>query len=785
MVAEQETGKANRKRFQALFAGDPNFYGCFEPGEPVAKGDKQKGKTWTEKSPHKDMNWRRHLAGEMGLGIVPILKDSTCVYGGIDIDDYNIDVPKLCKELQLRRLPLMPMLSKSGGVHLYIFLKNPHKAIKVRALLINIASALGYPGVEIFPKQVKKGAVGNWLNLPYFGDSRQALDSDGEPMPIEAFLDLAESCLTDLNHEQPFTDGPPCLERLAPFIVDGERNAAMFAMGIYCKKKYPDTWDDELEKLNELMEPELETKELLSLIKSLREKEYKYKCGEPPIKAACNRDLCVKRTHGIIDRKLVFMPSAFYPYRRAAADISERLAATGKFFNRGGPVLVEENKIRMVNDHRLKSVVETIGNVQVHTSTVKTKPSLPSLEAMRTIRSSLDFKLPELKAVTSIPLLSESGEIISGFHDGVLSGVLHFPTIDLKQAVMDLKLLLRDYDFVDAGHRARALAAFITPLLRMSGLIEGHVPIDVSDADKSQAGKTLRTEIIYRIYRETPEKIILKDSKGGVGGMEESLSHALVKSRGFVRFDNVRGKLESQFFESIVTDFGRVSVRCFGVPQAEVDVSRLTFHLTSNGLHLSEDLANRCSIVRIMKRPDDYKYYDWAEGGILQHIEANSNHYLGCVFAVARHWVTSGRPRHKSKTLHDFREWAESMEWIMRNVFNETQLLADHREVQKGVAEPVKIWLRQMFEAIMENHKENVALSASALLEIATNSDLPVPGDKQTAQGIGVLLKKEFEAGDVLHLGGFNFERDVWHDTAKGRDVKRYTLERSGIEEQF
>ena len=73
------------------------------------------------------------------------------------------------------KLPLVPCMTKSGGVHLFLFTKEPIPAFKLQNKLEEIAASMGRTGDEIFPKQYEwskqqpqEKQTGNWLNMPYF-----------------------------------------------------------------------------------------------------------------------------------------------------------------------------------------------------------------------------------------------------------------------------------------------------------------------------------------------------------------------------------------------------------------------------------------------------------------------------------------------------------------------------------------------------------------------------------------------------------------------------------------
>ena len=69
--------------------------------------------------------WQDHVEGKRPLGIIPIREDSTCSWGSIDIDEYDVDALAVVKKIEQMKLPLVPCRSKSGGLHLFLFVTEP------------------------------------------------------------------------------------------------------------------------------------------------------------------------------------------------------------------------------------------------------------------------------------------------------------------------------------------------------------------------------------------------------------------------------------------------------------------------------------------------------------------------------------------------------------------------------------------------------------------------------------------------------------------------------------
>ena len=305
------------ERFMALFSGMEEAHGCYIIEENPEPGKKAKGRAFTKREKPTKAHWKRHLDGKETLGIIPIKSDNSCLWGAIDIDVYDLDLATFARQIYKKKLPLFPLRSKSGGCHLAVFLKEVVPAKVLQSKLSEIAASLGYGQSEIFPKQttvlVDKGDLGNWLNMPYFGgdeSSRYCLDQNGESMVLAVFLaaaeqgKLTEKQLLDINTAPPadeLEEAPPCLQSLAAQgFPQGTRNNGLFALGVYCRKAFPDTWAAVLEEFNQrYMDPPLESKEVQVIAKQLEKKDYNYKCNDQPLASFCNSAVCRMRKFGV------------------------------------------------------------------------------------------------------------------------------------------------------------------------------------------------------------------------------------------------------------------------------------------------------------------------------------------------------------------------------------------------------------------------------------------------------------------------------------------------------
>jgi len=312
------------EKFMALFKGNERLHGVRVPQATEVRRDDNKleAKHYSKEEPTTISHWVDHLSGKLGLGIAPVLDDSTVYWGAIDIDKY-VDFNHEELSRKLKGLPVVVAKSKSGGAHIYAFTDEAVPAALMQKKLTAFAAGLGYGGKssEIFPKQTElltdRGDHANWMNMPYFGATGRGLSAyaynDGEPLGAEEFIGIAYAKrmgkreLDKLEYvaivagTSQIPDGPPCLQHLAQLgFPQGSRNNGLFNVAVYLRKAFPDTWEQKLEEANrDLMKPPLTAREVEGVRRSVAAKTYGYKCNEQPICDHCDRKLCATRKFGI------------------------------------------------------------------------------------------------------------------------------------------------------------------------------------------------------------------------------------------------------------------------------------------------------------------------------------------------------------------------------------------------------------------------------------------------------------------------------------------------------
>ena len=303
-------------RLLATFAGAGNAHGTTIVGR-VGRNGKAESQSRIIREPLTEELVQAHIDGTQGVGAIPINDDNKCQFGCLDIDVYDLNHGELQDKIQKMKLPLMHCRSKSGGAHLYLFMKDWETAAQVRDYLSEMSIALGHSGCEIFPKQdtiiAERGDVGNFINMPYFNadlPQRYCFNKKTEALELDEFLDAVDKARVSLpeleglkfaGERKHFTDGPPCLEHLfAEGPITDERNKTMFMCGVYNKLKHSDDWENRLEEDNRtLCSDPLPSHEILNLRKSLTKKDWGYTCKDQPFKSYCDPVVCAVRKFGI------------------------------------------------------------------------------------------------------------------------------------------------------------------------------------------------------------------------------------------------------------------------------------------------------------------------------------------------------------------------------------------------------------------------------------------------------------------------------------------------------
>jgi len=328
------------KRYIKYFDGYREAYGLADFEHEDAKVDLESGKKkpvyrWNFE-PLTEEIYTSHLAGKISIGIQPCNIDKEARLGVIDVDpkDYaDFDKKFFIDKIQEFDLPLIPVESKSGGLHLWIFINEFMSAKDIVSFLTNLLPLFKLkPNTEIFPKQTEltrdestgKIGPGQFINLPYYGEERKALNVDGTSFTLNNFLQLIEANTVSKQDLQQitdgidrkiyegvngdFVDGPPCMAVLSKLSkeknFDG-KDRFMYNYHVLVKMKYPDIWEDKVKNapvkyFEEIHGNAWTDQKLKAKIKSWAKTEKGYTCNQDPLFEHCKKGICVKKKFGVL-----------------------------------------------------------------------------------------------------------------------------------------------------------------------------------------------------------------------------------------------------------------------------------------------------------------------------------------------------------------------------------------------------------------------------------------------------------------------------------------------------
>lgn len=307
------------RSFAQLFRGRDDVFGTYRlpDGAEVVEGEKLLGQGRTEKKKLTDKHWKEHLEGKNAIGIIPIMPGANdCWWFAIDVDRYGDPRQhyEFEKKIQKLGLPIVVFRSKSNGVHLYCFLTKPISAKIAMETMRKWTKLLGIGKCDMYPRQdtLRPGDDGNWINIPYFGETRKAIGLKGEDLSLDEFLQLAHSreiSPADLGStaeqaskaadagEHP--GAPPCIQTMMrDGLHTGRIDDGLFHVGVYMKKAFPDTWQEKLSEWNtEYCQPPAKFSDVARIIGSLEKKDYQYRCKV--LEDICDKGVCKTREFGV------------------------------------------------------------------------------------------------------------------------------------------------------------------------------------------------------------------------------------------------------------------------------------------------------------------------------------------------------------------------------------------------------------------------------------------------------------------------------------------------------
>jgi len=241
-IGNNTVDKSTVDAFQKLFKGREDAWGSVE------------GRS--NKEPVTRELYKAHLEGKTSLGIYPLLDDGTCNFFGIDQDRKDTaTVLAIRQEFNHLGLSVYCADSKSKGHHIFGFAdpSEPFVAKEIRRVCFYVLDKVKAQ-CEVFPKQdfldPEMVPLGNYINLPCFGTTRQFFTRELKTVPIEeAVKRILTISKADVEEALKIVPPPvipkmvvkkvrgarrgeaaPCIEAMLKGVPSGARDVAAFAL---------------------------------------------------------------------------------------------------------------------------------------------------------------------------------------------------------------------------------------------------------------------------------------------------------------------------------------------------------------------------------------------------------------------------------------------------------------------------------------------------------------------------------------------------------------------------
>lgn len=304
-------------------------------------------------------------------------------------------------------------------------------------------------------------------------------------------------------------------------------------------------------------------------------------------------------------------------------------------------------------------------------------------------------QLRTLELISDVPIFKEVGdqaELVTGYDADkkalVTGDVSKYDFMELDEAVKIIKELFIDFSFVDQSDLSRAIGSLITPAMCHADMLKGdYRPLVFIDADYAGAGKGTLVNTLVIPYTDHPALVTQDDSS--IGSIDDKVGNAVMEGHNLIVVDNLKPtykmkELSSAFLEGMITSEA-IGFRSAGQRHKTLKVDNTCMYLTTNGMPLSKDLADRSLYISIRKRDVryDFKYY---EQGHKNYLIENRPRVMSAIYTVLREYVKRGKPEKKADEGHRFLKTVPIINYIVTEIFELPDITTGTRQrtIQKA-----------------------------------------------------------------------------------------------------
>jgi len=388
--------------------------------------------------------------------------------------------------------------------------------------------------------------------------------------------------------------------------------------------------------------------------------------------------------------------------------------------------------------------------------------------------------LPKLKGVVSIPVMTESGELLmrEGYDDA--SGIFHnvdkncVPQVNLDATREDARAavqwieeeVLADFPFEDKASKAAAISLAILPFIRE--LIAGQTPLYLIDKPSAGTGATMLTKALLMAF--IGKEITTKQWTSTEDERRKQITAHLMSGGGPIFFDNMSDKISSNVLAMALTS-ETISDRVLQTSKLVTLRNRSIWAATGNNPQFEDQLLRRIVRVRLVPvTADPTARTGFRHPELLKWLHDNRKEFVEKILTIIVAWSNAGRPMFSGKGLASYESYSRVVGGIVE--FVGIPGFLTNLEQFKASQDSERVLLEELVKAWWSEHggqpmKPKQVCAIFKDLEVASLWDAPTERGQVTKTGKWLSLQQDriVDLGDisvqVMHSGRTFYLKEV------------------------
>jgi hypothetical protein len=304
------------------------------------------------------------------------------------------------------------------------------------------------------------------------------------------------------------------------------------------------------------------------------------------------------------------------------------------FFTRDGAILVpEEGKLRTVGMGWVRTVLSEACRFYAGD-----RQASPPLDITAAVYAGPERYFRPIDRIIPYPVMTASGRVITerGYDDETRCwyDIPELPGVGSAGEARDiLDDFFVDFPFMEEADRTNLYSMLLTFILRPR--ISGPVPAFLVQAPVQGTGKTKLVTVALSLL--VGDRVTFQTFPRDETEVQKTMGGFIMAGYPYFFFDNVKGKIRSDFIEAMVTG-KRVSFRIVGKADVHSAENNFVFIFTSNNPSVEPDLTRRIVPVNLdanRERPDDTAGIRWRHPDIEIYAVANRGRALAALLRMA------------------------------------------------------------------------------------------------------------------------------------------------------